>query len=716
MKSNAINQFHFPIVHIICFTINIGPLLYTTHCPAAESKREPHHTEENTETSAAPTITNSTDPVTDPAYITVVSADRLPPVGTLTQIDRNEITLRGGRTLPDILELEPAVEVNRTPKTGAELQLRGFDEKSIRLLFEGIPIVEVYDGHFDITAMPVFVLASITIDKGVVSPLAGPNTTGGVLRLNVPNDCTETMDIGIYGRPLGDETALSGGRASLCLVVHKDVTLFIGIGYEQSSGYPLSRSYEETPKNAAYHETGGTRDGSDYRRTSLTLLTRYAPKRNRVLTLFVDAVHAPRGIPPFEGSGFTHYWRFTRYDTFLVGLKGELGPQTLPTSFGFKGLRAHLYTHLHRDGLSDYTDETYTSLTTNPKAWFRKSAYANESAGAEITGSWALNRGNTIDLVLRYTLDRHRQHDMLVPKSQDNPTWNQWEHYLSHTYTAALEDTQVIKNIRLNAGVGVIGMSLLAEKTQGEIHPVDNRIIPGIECRLAAEWAVTEHVRLTATGGHKVRFPMLKELFANFIGGNPNLDAEKTWMGELNFESNNLLLNGLDVVASLFGSRVQSLINKTQDAFTNIGRSVIAGVELDVRYTPIRLLLFHAGYRYLFSRDLTDDVPLNYRSPHRGVVGQRVVFDFGLTIGIKGVISSGQRGDYVDSATGKWVTTYLSPYALLNAHLRFEPKLTSLKGGYVFADGFNLADSNYAVGSFEPRAGRDVIIGIGTRF
>jgi outer membrane receptor protein involved in Fe transport len=357
---------------------------------------------------------DATTPEMNETFSTVVSAKRAEPVGTRTHIDHDEMMARGGRTVPDVLALEPAVEVTRAPKTGATLQIRGFNEKSILILFEGIPIAEVYDGHFEIDALPVFALADVTLEKGVVSPLYGPNTTGGVVRMNVPESCLQTMDTTVYGRPSDGELTLFGARSNLCLQ-YRDVTTFVGAGYERSDGYPLSESYQETGKNISYHESGDMRDGSDYQRASLTLLSRYAPRRGKSLTLFANTIHAPRGIPPFTQSGFTRYWRFSRYDTFLVGVSGKLGPETMPTTFGLKGIEAHMYTHIHRDGLTDYTDATHTRLTDNPKAWFIRSAYANESYGADLEGQWALIRGNTLQLAFHYDLDRHRQHDMPVP-------------------------------------------------------------------------------------------------------------------------------------------------------------------------------------------------------------------------------------------------------------------------------------------------------------
>lgn len=650
----------------------------------------------------------------DPAYSSVITGKRPFSPGTVVKLDKDEIALRGARNLPEALATEPGVEVSRSPKAGSTLQIRGFDEKSVLLLFEGIPIREVYDGHFNIASLPIFSFDSVELEKGVASLLYGPNSAGGILKMKAPNVCDKVADVNVFGKASGSAEAMFGGQAEACVKI-SDVTLFAGIGHEESNGYALSGDYEENEHNEQYHENGGTRDGSDYERSSISFLAKYAPAPGKNINLFVDAVRSPRSISPFEGYGYTRYWRFVTYDTLLVGLSGAYGPNNAPVSFGFRGIKTQLYTHVHRDELRDYEDATYSVLTTNSLAWFRASAYANETYGASIQGAWALNRGNTLDVSLRYNFDFHRQREIPVPDEGEEGEWTAWEKYMSHTFTAAIEDTQLLGPWRLNAGFSANGMSLLAQKIRDKSYSVDKRVIPGFEGRLTAEYSPIEGLWLTIAAGHKVRYPMLKELFSNAVGGNPNLGSERAWTAEAGLDTNGLLLNGLHTSVRFFGNSVRDLIDKYRDVYSNIGRSVIAGAELEIRYKPVELLQFHAGYRYLFTRDLESGKPLDYRTPHRVVLGERLFFKFGLTLSLEAIFSSGQEAYYVDSASGEWVEDKLSSFALLNAHLRYERTIGDFSKAYLYIDGFNLLDADYCIGSFEPRAGREIIIGIGSR-
>ncbi len=654
---------------------------------------------------------------TIPSFTTIVTGKRPPPPGSHARIDAREIELRGARNVAEAVAGEPSIEVNQGPKTGATLQVRGFDERAVLLMIEGIPIREVYDGHFDLASLPAFSLGAIDIERGVTTLLHGPNTAGAILALRAPTTCGETLDLSGQVRPERPGRLLYGGRLKACQRLG-ELSLFASAGYERSNGHVLSRDYVETASNAQFHERGGRRDGSDYTRGTAAVLARYAPRTNKSLSLFVNGVHAPRGIPPFEGFGYTRYWRFARYDTLLTGLAGVLGPapEDQPQTWGFRLVRGQLYAHLHRDELRDYEDVRYERLTTNPLAWFVASAYANETVGAAVQGSWALNTGNRLELALRYTLDRHAQRERPVPRDGVTSAWTRWERYAAHTLTAAVEDTQVVGPWRLNAGVGLSGVSLVDQELRGTDYPVDRRLIPAAEGRVVLERSLGDRVRLMTAGGHKVRLPMLKELFANSIGGNTELRAERAWMSEAGVDTHGLGLPALDSSLRLFWNAIADLIERYRDRYDNIGRAITAGVEAELRLAPVEQLQLYAGYRYLHARDLERDRALDYRTPHRVLAGARAATRFGLTAAVGLTVSSGQEAYYVDALTGDWVAERLGGFALVDAHLRYLVTALAPVEVYLYADAFNLLDTSYVVGSFEPRPGREVIVGLGGRY
>jgi outer membrane cobalamin receptor len=709
---------------VILVAVALGFLVF----PQAASAAEP---ETSSDAGASPVFEPTTSPetsdnkstdATNPtgeATTTVVIGKRLPPPGTISQIDAKEISLRGARNVPEALALEPSIEVQQSPKQGATLQIRGFEEREILIMMEGIPVHEVYDGHFDIVSLPVFSLGSIDLERGVTSLLYGPNSMAGILALHAPTTCDDLVDVSAFGGRLhSGQLMLYGGRLKACKKI-SDFTFHVSTGYEHSDGYVLSNTYTQNTNNAQYHEEGGVRDGSDYERATVALLAKYAPRKNKNISLFFDYIHSPRGIPTHEGNKVVRYWRFKNYETLLVGVSGSYGPEPdkLPIAWGFRELKGQIYTNVFRDELYDYEDATYERLTTNPKAWFAASAYANETYGAAIQNAWTLNSGNRLDISLRYNLDTHREHDLPVPSNGEATSWKPWNHYSAHIFNFAVEDTQVLGSWKLNAGFGWSGMSLIDMEVDKEDQPVDKSVIPAYEGRLVVEKTLGEGFRLMAAAGHKVRFPTLKERFSEHAGGNRKLQAEKALMTEAGFDSKGIPIDGLDTMARIFFNSIQDLIAKNSDSiFVNVGRAVTAGVEIEFKHKPVDYLQLFSGYRYLYAHDVNNDHPLDYRTPQRIALGARLFTKIGFTFALEAIYNSGQESYSFDSDKKKWVAKESLPsYVLVNGHIRYEQAGSDLIKLYLFLDVFNLFDVNYYVGSFDPRPGRELIIGLGGR-
>jgi len=661
------------------------------------------------------TIDPETGRCWEPENITVVVARRPQPLGSVSRIDAKEISLRGARNVPDALRLEPSVEINQSPKQGSTLQMRGFDERASLLMIEGIPIREVYDGHFDIASLPAYSLGSIEIERGVSTLLDGPNTAGGIISLKAPTTCDDYCDASLFGgQPYGDRLLDYGGRAAAC-GTGSDFTLHLNTGAEHSDGYVLSHGYSPSTQNAQFHENGGIRDGSDTDRFSMATLAKYAPRPNQSLSLFVDGIRSPRGIPPFEGAGYTRYWRFSRYDTLLTGLSGVYGPDQIPRTWGFREVKGQLYAHVHRDQIDDYQDASYSTPTTNPLAWFVSSAYANETYGGAVQSSWSLNEGNRLDTSLRYNLDLHRQRTLPVPRWSAETDWTPWAHYYAHTFSAAIEDTQALGPWSLLAGIGGSGMSLISQEINNKDYPVDERVLPGAEGRLVAQYQVIDGLSLMAAGGHKVRFPTLKELFSNVVGGNPDLNTERAWMAETGLDCADLPVKDLESSLRIFFNSIEDLIEQYHNVYANVGHAVTTGTEIEVRYKPIDVLQILSGYQYLFAYDMDKERPLDYRTPHRVRLGARIFTGVGLTCALDATYNSGQQSSYLNASGSDWVEDHLPGYFMLNGHVEYEFAVGVMKAVYVYLDGQNLLDANYYQGSFEPRPGLELMTGIGGR-
>ncbi len=657
-------------------------------------------------------------------YQSLVVARRSAPVGTTaTTIAVNESRTIGAASIADILQASPMVDVQVHPKTGATLQLRGFDEKSSLMEIEGIPLRGFYDGHMDISAITAQAISAIQIERGITSVLNGPNSMGGVITMRMPNICAagQRANLLLETGQLHDYQPLDFGVSTNGCHQFSKLSLHLGGSYRKSEGYLLSADYRRTAANAQFEQGDSPiRDGSDYQRASISALARYNHSQRHHSSMLLLANLAERGMPPYQASGYTRYWRYGHYHNLLAGISTDYRPATPPTTWGFARLNAHIFANLHQDELDDYSDATYTTLTSDPRAWFVQSAYEDSGVGAAIQATWALNRNNQLHAGLRYTLDHHSSREKPPVDRGLGLDWEPWSINTSHTATLGLEDIQAIGPWRFGAGAAVSTMGILQNQIQESSMPVSNRLLTDVEGRVFADRSLTPGVQFLVAGGRKVRFPTLKELFTNHKGGNINLRAEQALMVETGFNTNHCsssqgLLDNmcLKTTSRLFASQVQDLILSYRDSYANVEEALIAGGELDTSLILSPRITAKIGYRYLFTRNETTGKSLDFRTPHRLALGLEFKPISPLTASVEMLFNSAQRGYFYNTALNNWQEDIVDSHYLLNCRLQYHLQVGSSLGTNIYLSALNLLDEDYATGSMNPQPGRQIMMGVG---
>ncbi|MFA5518256.1 MAG: TonB-dependent receptor plug domain-containing protein [Spirochaetota bacterium] len=98
-------------------------------------------------------------------------------------IKREDIILRSDRTLDDSLKNIPGLQVGTHRKGHMRASIRGFDQKQITILIDGIPVNDVYSTDIDISDISVSEIEEIIVSRGAASALYG--TSGGVGIINI---------------------------------------------------------------------------------------------------------------------------------------------------------------------------------------------------------------------------------------------------------------------------------------------------------------------------------------------------------------------------------------------------------------------------------------------------------------------------------------------------------------------------------------------------
>lgn len=159
------------------------------------------------------------------------------------------------KTVVEALQTLPGISVLKIGKKNlTEVRLRGFDNRRIPIFIDGIPVYVPYNRETDLGRYTTYDISEISVSKGYVSPMYGPNTLGGavnVITRKPQRELEGEVGVGVFS---GDG--------------HEE---FATIGTNQGSFYGLlsisnyQRDYFELSDDfvPAGQEDGGKRENSD---------------------------------------------------------------------------------------------------------------------------------------------------------------------------------------------------------------------------------------------------------------------------------------------------------------------------------------------------------------------------------------------------------------------------------------------------------------------
>ncbi|MCC6706540.1 MAG: TonB-dependent receptor [Gammaproteobacteria bacterium] len=183
-------------------------------------------------------------------------------IGTVYQLDAEDIEIRGARALDDALELLPGVNVRTGGNGSPRIDVRGFRTRHVKLLLNGVPFGNTFDGQFDPTLIPSENIARIKLTTGASSTMYGDGAVAAVI-----NVITRQAELGQaatthaeYGS--GDFHRVHGSYAW----GDGDSGVFVAGGRSARDGFPLAGGFDKTSL-----EHGGLRANSDRERNNAYL-------------------------------------------------------------------------------------------------------------------------------------------------------------------------------------------------------------------------------------------------------------------------------------------------------------------------------------------------------------------------------------------------------------------------------------------------------------
>ncbi|MCD6527478.1 MAG: TonB-dependent receptor [Desulfuromonas sp.] len=617
---------------------------------------------------------------------------------TVTEVTATDLELRGAENVSDALKLLPGINIQTAGNNRSEqtVSIRGFEQSDLKVLVDGVAIYGQYDHMLDLSLIPVDSIAKITITKGASSVLYGANTMGGVINIVTKRGTSKpqtdiTTSFGDYDT---QNYSVSHGGSS------DKFNYWVNYTFRESDGFRLSSDFDEHSDKfgigSNLNEDGGKRDGSDYTKQSVNAKLGYTPNDNSKLYLVMNYVNNEKGIPNND-------WEFSDWQQWQVSLIGE-----------------HRFNKQLRIKTNIFyvdQDNTLKDTDTSNRGWFYKSGRDNYSTGGNVQAFWNAREVNFLKIGASFTRDNSQHSEVSNP----GDSWEDIGEYESDIYSLAVEDEITINNwLSVVIGTSWDYYDPRKAESDGIEQPVpdsDSTFNPQIGMVITASNATTIH----ASVSKKTRFPHLKELFSDMVGGNPNLQPQQTTAYEIGLDHQ--FNPSIDGSVVYFYNDIKDLIYRDNifqgeekiSYYRNIGSSRIQGLEATVNADITDHLRAGFNYTYMLTKDKDTGRELPGRPRHRANLDMRYDFPFGLLISAQGSYTQRQFYNYKMNKRDDGTWTKMPDYFLLN--MRLEQKLSTVAGidTKLFLQLDNLTDKNYINYDYLQQ-GRSFLLGMNAKF
>jgi vitamin B12 transporter len=505
---------------------------------------------------------DTTAPADELALRIIVSATRLPTpedevASSVTLITAADIEAQQARTLPDILQTVPGLNVVQTggPGGATSIFMRGTNSNHVKILIDGIDVSDpsTPGDTFDLAHLLLADIDRIEVLRGPQSGLYGSDAIGGAIYIVTkagagPFKATATVEGGSFGT-FNQMGAVSGAAG--------DSNYAFNIDHFRSTDTPVTpldllaageRRNNDSYDNQSFSTKLGTKltDNLD-----VALVARYVD--TTLLFTSQDYDVSPT-IPDATRSEEDMQQLYTRASAHLALFDGRFD-ETLGVG----------YTHDHT---SDYGPEVSPSF----------------ERGDRLKVDWQGNVTLAANEIL--VLGAEHQRD-------------------------AIEQSPISAQITTNAGFAQVQSSFGNRffDTVSVRYDDNDRFGSKTTYRIAPEFIVTETgTTLKGSVGTGFKAPTLNQLFVNFpdfdFSANPNLRPESSLGYDLGFEQA-LMAKELRFGITYFHNHIHDLIddNSTFTSYANIDSATTYGFENFVAYAPTKRLLMRADYTYTLAQD-----------------------------------------------------------------------------------------------------------------
>lgn len=601
-----------------------------------------------------------------PTVVVIGKRIDAPPTQITRVVGLEDFTAWNAANMAEALTYTPGVNVLVGGTTGdASPWIRGFRDRDLLVLFDGIPIGDSLEGSVDLNDFSLQRVASVRVMKSAPSVIYGANGVGGVIEI-VP-------DLNVPSGPFVDGRLEFGSDDRRLLLAEgglggETVNFLASAQHQEAGNYSLSDDYRPTANQPA-----GRRVNSDYDRDSLVLYLNAPDSPIGNVGLFYNLAETEGGLPVEAGVPDPDYERTLLSRRQTLGFSSQLPDAPLAIK---------LHYNRYDSELGIYSDPAYAELEEIEAA-------QDTGFGGKVYSTIDRWESNTLVLMAGVQQDRYEAAGQLEGTDQAETL----------TYSLAVEDQYWISN-RLSVAAG----GILTRFDQQLLDTSDSEFNP----QLSMAWRATDRLDFHASVAERTRFPKLRELYRRRYG-NPSLEPQTA----LNSEIGLSLRHGANLTTdfSLYHSEVENLIERPdrRSLYLNLDDVTFQGFEAASGGWFRGSDFLRVSWSYLEAKETVPGEgsrQLRSRPEHTLTLEYRHAFDSGLEFALNGIYV---RGLY-DLDPGD-VYTEIDPYFVAN--IKLSRPVSERSSAYLAVA--NLFDQDYEHRLGFPREGRSFRLGLTLR-